>query len=558
MGPSSVPNRKARPMRAAIYARYSTDLQSDSSIEDQHRLCARLITSNGWREAETYSDRGLSGASHLRPAYQRLLEDARGNAFDIVVAEGLDRISRDQEHIAAFFKQMRFQGIPVFTVAEGEISELHIGLKGTMSSLFLKDLAQKTHRGLEGRVRKGKSAGGVTFGYDVLRQMQADGTLATGERAINPDQAEVVRRILEDYKNGLSPRAIASTLNAEGVPGPRGTWGASTIYGNHQRGTGILNNELYIGRLVWNRQRFIKDPATGKRQARPNPPDAWVIEDVPHLRIVDEDLWDAVKARQLQTRNMAISDGIKKLGRARRARHLFSGMLKCGRCGGGFVQVGSQFYGCASVRNKGTCDNRLTIRREDLEARILSGLKEQLLQPDLIAEYVRAYQEEFNRLAGTVRKERAQNARKLAAVNRQIDQIVDAIAQGMFHISMKDKMTALEAEKLRLEQELRETEEESPVLIHPGLADRYRAQVESLEGALADPQRSVEAADAIRSLLSEIRLVPEADGLTIELVGELAGLLGLGGIQNANDRPKAVCSTSMVAGVGFEPTTFRL
>ncbi|AVO37567.1 recombinase family protein [Pukyongiella litopenaei] len=155
---------EAHPMRAAIYARYSTDLQSDASIEDQHRLCLRLIAGNGWQEGETYSDRGLSGASHLRPGYQRLLDDGRHNVFDVVVAEGLDRISRDQEHIAAFFKQMRFQGIPIFTVAEGEISELHIGLKGTMSSLFLKDLAQKTHRGLEGRVRKGKSAGGITYG----------------------------------------------------------------------------------------------------------------------------------------------------------------------------------------------------------------------------------------------------------------------------------------------------------------------------------------------------------------------------------------------------------
>ncbi len=79
-------------------------------------------------------------------------------------------------------------------------------------------------------------------------------------------------------------------LNNEGIPGPRGTWGASTIYGNHQRGTGILNNELYIGRLVWNRQRFIKDPNTGKRQARPNPQEEWVVEDVPDLRIVSDDL----------------------------------------------------------------------------------------------------------------------------------------------------------------------------------------------------------------------------------------------------------------------------
>lgn len=136
------------PRKAAIYARYSTDLQSDSSIEDQFRVCRRMIEGHGWREAAAYADAAISGASLLRPDYQRLLADARAGFFDVVVAEGLDRFSRDQEHIAAFYKQMTFHGIPVVTVAEGEISELHIGLKGTMSALYLKDLAQKTHRGL--------------------------------------------------------------------------------------------------------------------------------------------------------------------------------------------------------------------------------------------------------------------------------------------------------------------------------------------------------------------------------------------------------------------------
>ncbi len=226
-----------RHMRAAIYTRYSTDLQTDTSIEDQHRLCARLITGNGWREAETYADHAISGSTHLRPAYQRLMKDARNHTYEVVVAEGLDRIARDQEHIAAFFKQMRFRGIQIVTVAEGEISELHIGLKGTMSSLFLKDLAQKNHRGLEGRARKGKSAGGVTYGYDVVRTPQANGEMSTGERIINENQAQIVRAIFKDYANGISPRAIAAALNKDGVAGPRTSGlGASTIYGNHKRG----------------------------------------------------------------------------------------------------------------------------------------------------------------------------------------------------------------------------------------------------------------------------------------------------------------------------------
>ncbi|SHK44480.1 Site-specific DNA recombinase [Shimia gijangensis] len=546
-------------MRAAIYARFSTDLQSDASIEDQQRLCLRLIERKDWRAADTYSDRGISGSSHLRPAYQRLLEDARHNVFDVVVAEGLDRISRDQEHIAAFFKQMRFQGIPIVTMAEGEISELHIGLKGTMSSLFLKDLAQKTHRGLEGRIRKGKSAGGITYGYDVVRNFQADGEVSTGERIINAEQANVVRRIFEDYANDLSPRAIATQLNKESVEGPRDAgWGASTIYGNWRRGTGILNNELYIGRIVWNRQRYVKDPNSGKRQARMNPAEEWVIEEVPDLRITDQDLWEAVKSRQLDTRSTAISDGIKKLGRTKRARHLFSGMIKCGCCGGGFIQVGKQYYGCSSLRNKGTCDNRLTVKREDLETRVLSGLKDQLLHADLIAEFVRAYQEEYNQLAGAIKRDRSKAERDLIKVTKQIDRIIEAIAEGMFHPSMKDKVTELEAQKARLENDLRSSERDTPVLLHPGLADVYKEHVANLTEALNDPSAKAEATSIIRGLLSEIRLIPEGDALAIELVGELAGLLALGMSQNEESHPKVACSTVMVAGGRYQRYLLQL
>ncbi len=546
-------------MRAAIYARYSTDMQSDASIEDQRRLCLRLMQGNGWTETETYSDRGLSGSSHLRPGYQRLLEDARNNLFDVVVAEGLDRISRDQEHIAAFFKQMRFQGIPIVTVAEGEISELHIGLKGTMSSLFLKDLAQKTHRGLEGRVRKGKSAGGVTYGYDVVRTFMADGEVSTGERVVNEEQATVVRRIFEDYAAGLSPRVIAGRLNDEGIEGPRTKgWGASTIYGNWRRGTGILNNELYAGRLVWNRQRFIKDPSTGKRQARLNPPENWIIEEVTDLRIVPVDLWSRVKARQEATRSDVIREGINRPERAHRAKHLFSGLLKCGCCGGGYTIVGKTHYGCANARNKGTCDNRLTIKREDLEARILTGLKDQLLHPDLIAEFVAAYQTEYNRLTAEASKGKANCERELAKVTKQIDKIIDAITEGMFHPSMKAKMDDLEGRKAALETELANTKPEQPVLLHPGLVGLYRDKVANLSASLNVPETKIEATAIIRSLLSEIRLIPERGTLAIELVGELAGLLALGQTKTASETNAPGRSVTMVAGAGFEPATFRL
>ena len=187
--------------------------------------------------ADYRTARAVSGATRLRPGYQKLLEDARKDEFDVIVAEALDRLSRDQEDVAGLYKQLTFAGIKLVTLAEGEISELHIGLKGTMNALFLKDLAAKTWRGLEGRVRQGHSGGGLCYGYDVVRETTADGSVVNGGRRVNETEAAVVRRIFADFAAGKSPRRIAHELNAEGVAGPAGAaWGPSTINGSAERG----------------------------------------------------------------------------------------------------------------------------------------------------------------------------------------------------------------------------------------------------------------------------------------------------------------------------------
>ena len=259
-------------LSVALDARYSSELQRDASIEDQLRLCRERAEREGWRIADSCSDRAISGASLIRPGVQALMEDAQRQRFDIVLAEALDRISRDQEEIAGVYKRLTFAGVRMVTLSEGDITELHIGLKGTMGALYIKDLADKTRRGLRGRVEDGKSGGGNSYGYRVVRKTGDAGEAIRGSRTIDPEQAAVVLRIFTEYAAGRSPREIAHRLNAEGVAGPRGTgWGPSTIHGSVKRRNGILNNELYIGRIVWNRQRFIKDPDTGKRVSRPNP-----------------------------------------------------------------------------------------------------------------------------------------------------------------------------------------------------------------------------------------------------------------------------------------------
>jgi site-specific DNA recombinase len=237
-------------MRVALYARYSTDNQRDASISDQFRVCRAYAEKQGWQIVEEYSDHAISGASLLRAGVQALITDALRGRFQAVLAEAMDRLSRDQEDIAGLFKRMAYANVKIVTLSEGEVTHLHVGLKGTMNALFLKDLADKTRRGLRGRVELGKSGGGNSYGYDVVKQFQADGEPIRGDRAINETEAEVVRRIFGDYVAGKSAKRIAAELNRDGISAPGGgDWGFSTINGNSKRGNGILNNEMYIGPL---------------------------------------------------------------------------------------------------------------------------------------------------------------------------------------------------------------------------------------------------------------------------------------------------------------------
>lgn len=181
---------------AVIYARYSTDMQSDASIEDQIRMCKEKAERDGYTVVNCYSDHAISGASMIRPGIQMMMQDAAAGKFSMVYAEALDRMSRDQEDIAAIFKRMSFSDVAITTLSEGEISQLHIGLKGTMNALFLKDLADKTRRGLRGRVEQGKSGGGKCYGYDIIPGDEKGG------RTINKMEAAIIVRICREYAAG--------------------------------------------------------------------------------------------------------------------------------------------------------------------------------------------------------------------------------------------------------------------------------------------------------------------------------------------------------------------
>ena len=529
-------------MRAVIYARYSSDLQDARSIADQVALAHERAQREGWEVVHVYSDAAISGSSLVnRPGLLDLLAGAKAGAFDIVVTESIDRLSRDQENIAGLHKRLSFHGIKIVTLADGEVGKLHIGLKGLIASLYLDDLAQKTRRGQIGRLNAGRIPGGRCYGYDVVAG-------DAGLRRIDEQEAAVVRRIFTDYAAGMSPLHIAGQLNREGARGPRGgTWSGSTINGSRKRANGILSNELYAGRLVYNRQRFVKDPETGKRQAKPNARAEWLVHDLPDLRIIDAQLWETVQAKRQQYSSKTIVN-------ARRPKRPLSGLLKCGFCGGSYIVTTKDWLGCSARRNKGTCDNRRMVTMTEVEERVLSALEQYLLEPEAVQRAVESYRAERDRLAKGRARDRNALEREAAELDRKMSRIVAAIEGGDGDArKLAARLSELEGQHDAVTQRLAAADTSSIVALHPQAANRYRHKVTRIREALAaGDEAGREAINIVRELIGRIVVTPRAgrEPLSLEIVGDLAKLL--------QPREQVAVTASVVAGTGFEPVTFRL
>ncbi len=236
--------------RCAIYARYSSDLQSPSSILDQVRLCEAFAERHGWTVVARFEDAALSGFGvEHRPGYRALVAAALQvpPPFDLILVEDLSRLTRDLAEVLRLYHRLRLKGVDLVCVSDG-ISTVNQGgkvtltVKGLVNELYLDDLRAKTHRGLEGRVVRRMSAGGRLFGY---RTVAAPDEARAGKREtparfeIDEREAKVVRRVFRDYAEGRSMRTIAHELNAEEVPfpakdtkrgPPRRGWAVSTIY----------------------------------------------------------------------------------------------------------------------------------------------------------------------------------------------------------------------------------------------------------------------------------------------------------------------------------------
>lgn len=525
--------------RAVIYARFSSELQDTRSIGDQVTLLCDYAQRKGYAIVRVYDDAAASGASiYGRPGLQQLLADTEKMGFDVLLIESMSRLGRDEEDRAAIRKRMKFFRVDIETPGDGVVSPLLDGVRAVIDSQYLEDLKRQTRRGMGARVKQGKAAGGLTYGY-------APGA-EKGTRIIVEHQAAIVRRIFAEYLAGASPRAIASRLNAEGVAPPRGgfDWQASAINGNAKRGQGILLNPLYDGRLVWNRISMVKDPRTGKRVSRPNPESEWIEKPVEDLRIVDHDTFMAVQRAKSERTRMAPEQ-------SRRPRYLLSGLLRCGVCGGSMNRAGPaerSYVVCGRRRNGGKCDNAKSFPLADIDARVFAALRAQLADPRAIARYLETYLAERKRLAAGSASRRRQIEKAHAQAVREIDRVVAGIATGtLSEAEARTRLPAMRERRDAAAAELATIQPPPKLTLHPAAVQRYLDAVERLAATLGRraAEGDQETMAAVRELVAEIAVHPGADGPRLAVSGRLARLT------QGEVFPQGIVSPALVAGARY-------
>jgi site-specific DNA recombinase len=546
----------SQPMRYAIYARYSSDLQRQTSIADQVRKCEEFGRAQGWFPAKgcIYTDEAISGVSTERPGLQRLLQAALSSPkpFDAILVDDTSRISRSLADAVQLFQRLSFAGVRVIAVAQGidsqsEQADVLVTVHGLVDSLYVKELAKKTHRGLEGAFLRGLHAGGRCYGYHNV-PVEGGGVKLVVEEV----EAAVVRRIFEMSASGLSLKKIACTLNLEKVPPPRPrttnqwpTWCPTAI-------REMLRRELYVGRMVWNRSHFVKVPGTNKRVARPRPRSEWRIVEQPELRIVSEELWQAVQVRQSTMARLYGGNHRGLLNRSASSGNLLTGFLKCGLCGANLVIVTGRrrrhaMYGCPQHWYRGACTNQLRIRQSQLERELLSGLQEAVLQPEATNYALKELQRQLEaaRADTSVRQERSRERRR--ELQQQLDRLTNAVAESGHSSFLLDAIKEREEELAGLEASATASEDRFPT-------DPEKLRQFTLERLSRLPELlSLDVSRARAELakhVGQITLAPaELDGRPNYICQGDWNLLGT--LEGRGD-------VRMVAGGGFEPPTFGL
>ncbi len=495
-------------IKVAVYARYSTDLQDKTSITGQIANCEALAAREGLKVIATFQDEGISGNDDSRPNYQAMLRELQAGTFTGIVCDETSRITRNQSELHRLVAELNFRDQFLISAdgvdTRSESSELLLAVKAAVDAMEGRKIGYRTYRSLRERHKAGHSAGGKIYGYSSKQ----DGDYR--KKVIDTEQAPVVREIFERYADGESAKTIVRSFNERGVPSPGSYWknvkrrslgwSHTTLLGSHTKATGILRNPIYKGTDTWNKRISKKRPGTGKRIQKRRPDSEWIGVQDESLRIVSDKLFDRVQERLRAAR--ARTSPENRVGRP--PRYLLSGLLICASCGSHYIVRNGKDYGCSSQGNGRDvfCDQRIMIKKGDVEQKLLSGIKEQLLDPKFVKEVTRRIRASARRtppkptLASDIKK-----------LDRQISDLAETICEVGRSNILTAKLRDLEEQRERLASQVSSVASATKMVT--GAPDKWREIVSNLEDLrhYATPDEIESARAEIREIVGEVLMI---------------------------------------------------
>ncbi len=433
-------------LRAAVYARYSSDNQREESIDAQLRAIREYSDKNEINIVKIYIDEALTATTDNRPQFLQMISDSKHEIFDVVIVHKLDRFSRDRYDSAIYKRQLKLNNVRVISVLE----QLDDSPESIILESVLEGMAEYYSRNLSREVKKGqfenaiqcKHTGGLpALGYDLNEDLTY---------RINESEAQIVHTIFKMYASGFSYKDIIDVLNNRGYRTKKGNY-----FGNNSLHD-ILRNEKYIGNYVFgkkNRQvkgRNLKKFKDEKEVTR-------IEGGVP--QIIDIELWNKVQSTMDKNRHAPAANKAVE-------PYLLSGIIFCGKCGGAMVgnrkKSGSgnyhySSYECSTRKRTRQCD-MISVNKNKIEEIVINDLVNSILSKKNIkelAEKVHAYaKSQQKELEGDI----TLLDKEFKSVQKEIDNIINAIAAGMFHESMKEKMNMLEEKKSNIKSRIVEAE----------------------------------------------------------------------------------------------------
>lgn len=466
-------------MKAAIYCRYSSDNQREESIEAQIRAIKEYCDKEGIQIVKIYTDEAKSATTDNRPQFLQMIKDSDKGLFNLVLVHKLDRFARNRYDSAFYKRELKQNGVRLTSILENlddspESIILESVLEG-MAEYYSANLSREVMKGMKETALQCKHTGGKPpLGYDVAE----DRTYVINER-----EAKSVEIMYEMHASGKGYTIICDTLNRQGYRTQTGRLFSRTSVYN------ILKNEKYKGVYVFNRtERKIN----GKRNHNKSKKESEIIKIKDGMpAIVSEELWDKV-SDMMKNR--------KKGANSAKENYLLSGLVFCGKCNGSMTGARRKAgrnktlyknYECSTRKRTKGCDMK-AVNKEYVEELVIDQLIEDIFSPAAIDKVVKNMSEYTEKQTNIISKDIKIYKDELTGIETEIGNIVNAIASGMFHPSMKEKMDVLEERKAILKNRIREAEIQLEIHV-PGedLIRRYLEKDSDIKNKGPDEQKRI-------------------------------------------------------------------